>query len=1108
MGQVKAGGGELAALVGLCTGKAVGVLCLFAHGDVFIDGGIGQVHADEVQLAAHIPDGLCVVAALVDSIADGDGRGLVAGSAVIAGLVVRLGQAGNGGAHHRGDAAFQCGLDVVDVKAVGKGALGLVVAVGVGVAGGLGLFVVVAKADEQELVPGGIAQCGHRVGALQQGGVVGHAGKVLAGCAGNGQIVDVGVKVVLKLLAVALAGEVVAVVEGGDGGVAYHPEGGLGSLCLTPHSAARTGIGGSQTLGGEQQQAVHINAAVCVAGGGNGGIQTLEPALLHRDGVGGFVVAGLGLGVPVEVVRAVDSGAALALECQLLLAVRALAEGNDAIGGVVGHSGLVAGVQCNVVALVVVGGGVVHLHVRAGVGIDALGGVVVGDGVEQLVVAGQVGAAHLEAVAVACFDSGSHIAKAQVAVCVTGNGGELQRLLFDRLCSQHQVAVFVGDAVLDGDSADGAGGSLGKQVPAVVGVVGGDAAVKYVALAGGQLGGKAVGILHGAVGVVHGGAVLDGVVAGPQSLVVRRQAGDLQAGVAVVIEVHLLQHAMAAGQLHALGTVLGVGDVQLADVPIVAPDAEAGAYAAKVQRGVAAVCGGQGDGSLGGAVAAALYLHFTGQGVGAACQLNGLACGGVVQRSLQVYGVRSAGAVVGSAAVRGDHNDTVCAQCPQRDLLFNGGSLVAAQLFKGADHVVLVRGEHDLKGGVAGHGVAPGQGLAGLDGQILVHKLAVGVHLGGAVRIGLEGQCIAAAGAGRGAGDLVYRVDVAGGLQGPLRGIPCTGGVGDVGEGHIHAAGSCKAQISLVCLLHGHGVVQLSVLGNAGGGAVLCRDVQGRRADHRAGGAVRIDGVLGGNIAVAGLGQTDAVGVALLDGLAAESGAGRLDIIRGGGLVGDDAGVAAHTHGILDLYAVQRELGTGDRDLVGEVAAGTAQAIAQHQRKALLSVRGGVDVVDGHIGLQIEVFLGGVDGGVVEGKAVSRGVSNKLAALFVDGAVLLDGAGVQGDFAVDVCTLCKGVDVCCCGGAEGLELPAVCRGVVLCKCSQRRHAKQQRTCQQPGQSAPDGLLCFSHGNSPFPYTPRTRVCPCRRAQCCIQVNMDFTILQEILGKIKQLWRLI
>ena len=49
-----------------------------------------------------------------------------------------------------------------------------------------------------------------------------------------------------------------------------------------------------------------------------------------------------------------------------------------------------------------------------------------------------------------------------------------------------------------------------------------------------------------------------------------------------------------------------------------------------------------------------------------------------------------------------------------------------------------------------------------------------------------------------------------------------------------------------------------------------------------------------------------------------------------------------------------------------------------------------------------------------------------------DGAVLLHGAGVQGDLTVNVCTVCKGVNVCCGGGAEGLELPALCRGAVLC----------------------------------------------------------------------------
>ena len=52
----------------------------------------GQIHADEVQLAAHITDGLCVIAALIDGVANGDGLGLVAGSTVVAGLGVLVRQ--------------------------------------------------------------------------------------------------------------------------------------------------------------------------------------------------------------------------------------------------------------------------------------------------------------------------------------------------------------------------------------------------------------------------------------------------------------------------------------------------------------------------------------------------------------------------------------------------------------------------------------------------------------------------------------------------------------------------------------------------------------------------------------------------------------------------------------------------------------------------------------------------------------------------------------------------------------------------------------------------------------------------------------------------------
>ena len=696
-------------------------------------------------------------------------------------------------------------------------------------------------------------------------------------------------------------------------------------------------------------------------------------------------------------------------------------------------------------------------------------------------VAGQIGAAHLEAVAVACRDGDSNIAEAQVAVVVTGDGRELERLLLDRLCSQHQITVLVGGAVLDGDRADGTGCSLCEEIPAVIGVVSSDAAVEDVALAGGQFGGKAVGVFHRAVCVVHGGAVLDGVVAGPQSLVISGQAGDLQAGVAVVVEIHLLEDAVAAGQLHTLRAVCGVGDVDLADVPVIAPDTETSADAAEVQRCVLAVSSRHGDGSFCGAVAAALDFQLTGQMVGAAFQLDGLACCGVVQRGLNVNCVFRTGAIVSCAAVRGDDDDAVRAQSTERNLLLDSSGIVAAQLFVRADSVVFVRGELDLKGGIAGHGVALGEGLTCLDVHIFVHDHTVCGDGRFAVGVGLEHQFIAVTGAGGRAGDLVNGGNIAGRLERPLGSVPRARGVGDVGEGHVHAARRRKAQISFVGFLHGHGVVQLCVLGDAGSGAVLRRDVQGRRADDVAGRAVGVDGVLGGDVAVAGLGKAHTVGVALLDGLRAERRTIRLDVVGSSRLVGDDAGVAADAHSVFDLNTVQRELGADDRNLIREIAAGAADAVAHHEGKSLLTVRSRVHIIDGDIGLQIEVLGGRVDGGVVEGQAVCRGVRDELAALLVDGAIIFDGAGVEGDLAVDVRAICDGVDSCCSGGAEGFELPvARCGGRPLRKRGQRCHAQKHRACQQSGYGAPDALLCVSHRNSPFPAAlPESAISPLR-----------------------------
>ena len=78
------------------------------------------------------------------------------------------------------------------------------------------------------------------------------------------------------------------------------------------------------------------------------------------------------------------------------------------------------------------------------------------------------------------------------------------------------IAVAECHAVLDGNNADRTGLRLCEQIPAVVAVVVGHTAVKYIALAAGQLCCEAVRIFHGGVvAVVLGGAVQNQVVAGP-----------------------------------------------------------------------------------------------------------------------------------------------------------------------------------------------------------------------------------------------------------------------------------------------------------------------------------------------------------------------------------------------------------------------------------------------------------------------------------------------------------------------------------------------------------------------------------------------------------------
>ena len=257
---------------------------------------------------------------------------------------------------------------------------------------------------------------------------------------------------------------------------------------------------------------------------------------------------------------------------------------------------------------------------------------------------------------------------------------------------------------------------------------------------------------------------------------------------------------MAARDLHALGAVGGVGDVDEAGLPVVAPDLKAGARAAEIEGGVAAVAL-EGDGLLGGAVAAAGHLE---QGVAhvvaAGLEQDGLAGGGVVEGGLQVDGIGVAGAVRGALAVRGGVDGGAVADGADGDRLFQHGGVVAVQHLKGRDLVIGVGGELHPEGGVARDGVGLAEGGVGGDGDARLDQRAVLVDVGHAVGVGLKDQGVAVLGRGGRAGDLVIRCHCLGLLRMPAGGVPGAGGENDVGVGDVHAARGRKAHVAQVVL--------------------------------------------------------------------------------------------------------------------------------------------------------------------------------------------------------------------------------------------------------------------------------------------------------------------
>src|SRR5699024_175843 len=170
---------------------------------------------------------------------------------------------------------------------------------------------------------------------------------------------------------------------------------------------------------------------------------------------------------------------------------------------------------------------------------------------------------------------------------------------------------------------------------------------------------------------------------------------------------------VTAGDLHPLGAVGAVGDVDEAGVPVVAPQLKAGARAAKVQDGVAAVAL-QGDGLVGGAAAAPGHLE---QGaaeiVAAGLEQDGLAGSGIVEGSLEVDGVGVAGAARGALAGGGHIDGAAVADGADGDRLFHHSGVIAVQHLEGRDLVVGVGGELHPEGGVPGDGI--GRGESGVD---------------------------------------------------------------------------------------------------------------------------------------------------------------------------------------------------------------------------------------------------------------------------------------------------------------------------------------------------------------------------------------------------------
>ena len=212
--------------------------------------------------------------------------------------------------------------------------------------------------------------------------------------------------------------------------------------------------------------------------------------------------------------------------------------------GVVGVDGGV-GIESHIVRLVVEACGILDLNVRAAVGIDSLRLVGKCNGIDEGMVTGDALASHLETVAVAGVDLAAVVVQ--------------------------DITVLICHGILYDDLTDRSVLNLREKIPAIIGVICGNAAVEDISVSYGKLRREAVRVLIALIRVLHGGAVQDEIVCRPFiKSISPLVTADLKTCVTVFVGLDELDDIVVSGDLQSLFPVLGACDVKALKMPIIA----------------------------------------------------------------------------------------------------------------------------------------------------------------------------------------------------------------------------------------------------------------------------------------------------------------------------------------------------------------------------------------------------------------------------------------------------------------------------------------------------------------------------------------------------------